>query len=489
MMALKREPGYYKTNFFKWKQRLGSSLLYYACNIAYLLANTYLLFYYTNCAGLDAGKIGFMFVVTKLIDAVTDYLVGTWVDRTDTKMGRYRPWLLAGGPILAVGMVALFSVPTGWGEAAKMAWAYISYIVFSFGYTLECIPASPLVSSLSADDAERTKLLTANQIFSSLGNATSSLFVLPMVYFFAGSVNAAGDALARGYRLTNMILGVVVIILITISVFNIVEVNPPIEEKSVKGKVKHNIFTDIKDIFKNKYYIICILYVFFNFLGFYGSMAAIQYYFTYVIGNTDLMGVCMSITSLLPIPVMLVSAYMNARGVSKGKLLLIGGIISSVATLPMIFNTSTAVVLISIIISTIGSGMRSNIMFAVFPDVYDYTEYQTGRYLGGTQYAFIGLGSKVASALASYLVSALLVWGAYGDGSALNAHLSAGGTVDSLAGAYPKAIMAIKIAFLGLTIVTNILNVLVIAKYDLDKKNPEIQAELSKRRQIRASEA
>ena len=91
MQKLKHEPAYYETTKFKWRQRIGFGISDYACNLAYLLANTYLLFYYTNCAGLAAGAVGFMFVVTKFIDAFTDYMVGAMIDRTDTKMGRYRP--------------------------------------------------------------------------------------------------------------------------------------------------------------------------------------------------------------------------------------------------------------------------------------------------------------------------------------------------------------------------------------------------------------
>lgn len=119
MQKLKHEPAYYETTKFKWRQRIGFGISDYACNLAYLLANTYLLFYYTNCAGLAAGAVGFRFVVTKFIDAFTDYMVGAMIDRTDTKMGRYRPWMLYGAPVLAVGMVLLFSVPTGWSRRCK----------------------------------------------------------------------------------------------------------------------------------------------------------------------------------------------------------------------------------------------------------------------------------------------------------------------------------------------------------------------------------
>ena len=251
MQILKHESSYYQTTGFKWRQRIGFGISDYACNLAYLLANTYLLFYYTNCAGISAGAAGFMFVVTKFIDAVTDYVVGAMIDHTDTKMGRYRPWMLFGAPVLAVGMVLLFSVPTGWEAGAKLAWAYITYIVFSFGYTLVNIPLTPIVTALSSNPAERTKISTTRQVFANLGSLTSSLFVIPMVYFFAGSPDAAGAELASGYRNTNIVLGLIVIVIMCICVFTIVEINPP-----TQAVAKSTFLQDFGNAFKNKYYII-----------------------------------------------------------------------------------------------------------------------------------------------------------------------------------------------------------------------------------------
>ena len=250
MQILKHEPSYYETTAFKWRQRIGFGISDYACNLAYLLANTYLLFYYTNCAGLGASAVGFMFVVTKFIDAFTDYMVGSLIDRTDTKMGRYRPWMLCGAPVLAIGMVLLFSVPTGWSAGAKLAWAYVTYVIFSFGYTLVNIPMAPIVSALSPSPTERTKIATTRTVFSNLGSLTSSLFVIPMVYYFAGSQDATGAALATGYRNTNIVLGLMVIVIMCLCVFNTAEINPP-----SKTVAKSSILQDLGAVFKNKYYI------------------------------------------------------------------------------------------------------------------------------------------------------------------------------------------------------------------------------------------
>lgn len=128
--------------------------------------------------------------------------------------------MLFGAPVLAIDMVILFSVLTGWNSGAKLAWAYISYILFSFGYTLVNIPMTPIVTTLSPDPVERTNIVTTKQMFASLGSLTSSLFVLPLVQFFSGSADATGSALATGYRMTNVVLGSIVILIMIICVLN-----------------------------------------------------------------------------------------------------------------------------------------------------------------------------------------------------------------------------------------------------------------------------
>lgn len=85
---------------FIWRQRIGFGISDYACNLAYLMVNTYLLIFYTDVAGIPAASAAFMFLITKFIDAFTDYMVGALVDRTNTKMGRNRPWMLAGARYL-----------------------------------------------------------------------------------------------------------------------------------------------------------------------------------------------------------------------------------------------------------------------------------------------------------------------------------------------------------------------------------------------------
>lgn len=472
MQKLKHEPAYYETTKFKWRQRIGFGISDYACNLAYLLANTYLLFYYTNCAGLAAGAVGFMFVVTKFIDAFTDYMVGAMIDRTDTKMGRYRPWMLYGAPVLAVGMVLLFSVPTGWSAGAKLAWAYVTYVIFSFGYTLVNIPMAPIVSSLSASATERTKISTTRTVFSNLGSLTSSLFVLPMVYFFSGSKDATGAALATGYRNTNIVLGIIVIIIMAICVFSIVEINPP-----TKSAGKSSLIKDIGSLVKNKYYIMFLGEVFFLFLGYLSMYGAMQYYYTYIVGDVSGMSLALTLLTLLAIPTMILAAYLNGKGIAKIKLIQFGAIVDCVGFAILFFTSNGTIATASLGLIGLGFGFRSSMFFSMMPDIFDYTEWQVGRNLGGTQNAIQGFVNKVSSAAASAIVSALLVWGNY-DAAKLDKAMADG---ISITKEFPQTHTAINFAFGGLALVATILSIVVLIPYDLDKKYPQIRAELNQR--------
>ena len=170
---------------FLWRQRIGFGISDYACNLAYLMVNTYLLIYYTDVAGISAAAAGFMFLITKFFDAFTDYMVGTLIDKTNTRMGRNRPWMLAGAPVLAIGMILLFTAPD-FGTTGKLAWAYFTYMLFSFGYTLVNIPMASILPTLSADPMERTNIATSRSIFSSLGSLTSASMALFLIAKLGG---------------------------------------------------------------------------------------------------------------------------------------------------------------------------------------------------------------------------------------------------------------------------------------------------------------
>ena len=463
MQVLKPEASYYQTPAFKWRQRIGFGISDYACNLAYLVANTYLMFYYTNCAGINAGAIGVMMVVTRFVDAFTDYMVGVFIDRTDTKHGRYRPWMLAGAPVLAVGMALVFAVPVSWGDGAKLAWAFISYFIMSFGYTMVNIPMAPIVSALSPEPAERTKIATTRTVFSNLGSMTASLFTLPLIWMFAGasdanSFNAVDNAAkAVGYRNTNIILAVMVVVILVVCFLMTVEINPP--SKVVQ---QSSFVDDLKHIFQNKYYIILLASTFCLFVGYFCMFGAMQYYYNYVLADPGSQPLGSTLLTVCAIPTMVLAAALNGKGFSKRNLMIFGTAVDAVgyAILFLVANPTVATVALGII--GLGMGFRQSMYFSIMPDIFDYTEWQF-----------------VVSAASGSLVSALLVWCAYESHISELDSLAAAGT--PIGASFPQIEMAFKIAYGGVSVIVCVIGVLLMLPYDLDKKYAQIRADLDAR--------
>ena len=440
---------------FLWRQRIGFGISDYACNLAYLMVNTYLLIYYTDVAGISAAAAGFMFLITKFFDAFTDYMVGTLIDKTNTRMGRNRPWMLAGAPVLAIGMILLFTAPD-FGTTGKLAWAYFTYMLFSFGYTLVNIPMASILPTLSADPIERTNIATSRSIFSSLGSLTSASMALFLI------AKLGGDNVVKGYFRTNLVFGVIVVIILLICVASIREVNPA--PQVVK---KTSVFHDFKCLMQNKPYLLMAGDTYFLFVGYLGMFAAIAYYFKYIVGNEMQTSAAISIMTIAPILTMLLSPVANKRFGKKditqfGTLVGILGFI-----LVGISGGNTSVIYAGILLAGLGNGFRTTMYYSMLADVVDYGEWKFKKNLAGTQAAVSGFVNKVASASASAIVAWLLSSGGY-DGTA---------AVQS-----PAAQTSIIAAFVGLPILCNAACMILLHFYKLDKGYGTIKKELEERK-------
>jgi GPH family glycoside/pentoside/hexuronide:cation symporter len=294
-----------------------------------------------------------------------------------------------------------------------------------------------------------------------------------MIRFFSGSSTATGAALASGYRNTNIVLGLAVVVIMCICVFSVVEINPPTTQQEKKS----SFLQDMGNVFNNKYYIMILLLVYFLFVGYLGMYGAIQYYYSYIIGNDDAMRLAMSLLTILAIPTMIFAAYLNGKGVHKVKLMQFGAIVDAIGYAILFFTSNGTIATAALGLIGLGFGFRSGMYYSMLPDVFDYTEYKCGKSLAGTQTAVSGFLNKVASASATAIIAALLVWGG-SKAENLDAAIAAG---QSIAEVYPKAYTAINFAFGGLSLVSTIIAIIVLIPYDLDKKYPEIRAELDRR--------
>src|SRR3954470_21779623 len=152
-----------------------------ANNLTFSLASAFLLIYYTDVAGIAAATAGTLFLVIRVWGGVTDLFAGRITDKTNTRWGRFRPYVLFGSIPLLLLNVALFSIPSGLSLGAKVMYAYLSYALFSLAYSFVNIPYGSLSAAMTQVPEERAKLSTARMVASSLTILLIAVVVSPQI--------------------------------------------------------------------------------------------------------------------------------------------------------------------------------------------------------------------------------------------------------------------------------------------------------------------
>ena len=153
----------------------------FANNLAFSLSTTFLLLYYTDVVGLPAAAIGTMFLIVRLWDAFADLFAGRMVDRTMTRWGKFRPFILFGSIPLLVMSVLTFSVPAGWDGGAQLMYAYLTYAVLGLIYSMVNVPYGSLATAMTQLSRERAKLAVARGLGAGLGGLLLTFIIAPQI--------------------------------------------------------------------------------------------------------------------------------------------------------------------------------------------------------------------------------------------------------------------------------------------------------------------
>lgn len=152
--------------YLNWKNKIGYGSGDIAGNTVYAFLSTFLMFYLTDTVGMNVGIVGTLMAVSKLLDSVTDIFFGALIDRTHTKMGKARPWMLFGYIGCAVLLVFVFMIPDSWGDAAKYTYFFITYTLLNaVFYTANNIAYATLTALITKNTAERVQLGSLRYMF------------------------------------------------------------------------------------------------------------------------------------------------------------------------------------------------------------------------------------------------------------------------------------------------------------------------------------
>ena len=178
--------GYYKLS---WLQRIGFGSGDLAQNLIYQTVSMWLLFFYTNVFGLKPAAAALMFLIVRIVDVVWDPIVGTFVDKKNPKLGKYRAYLILGGiPLTGLAILCFWN-----GFSGSLLYAYITYVGLSMCYTLVNVPYGALNSSLTRDTDEITVLTSTRMFMANLGGLAVSMGIPIVIALFAPN-DAAGEA-------------------------------------------------------------------------------------------------------------------------------------------------------------------------------------------------------------------------------------------------------------------------------------------------------
>ena len=380
------------------KEKIGYSLGDAASNFYWKTFEFFLMIFYTDVFGISAAAVGTMLLVTRIADAVADPAMGAIADRTKTRWGHFRPYILWFALPLAVAGVLTFTTPH-LGGGAKLVYAYITYSLLMFLYTAVNIPYTALMGVMTSNSQERTSISSIRFIGAFIAGAFVQGFTKWFVKFF-GSGNDA-----RGWQLTMVLYGVLAVALLALCFANTRErVTPPAQQDS-------DIKRDLGDLFGSRPWLVLVgvLLLVLAAFAIKGSVSA--YYFKYFVKREDLIGaflvsnalaflVAVSITSRMAKWFGKKPLFMMAIG--GGGLIIAGFWLAGSSDLVLIFGLQ--------IVSSFVIGFNSPLVFAMFADTADHAEWRTGRRTTGLVFASAIFSTKIGVAIGGLMSGLILAY-------------------------------------------------------------------------------
>lgn len=392
------------TSPLSFKEKVGYGMGDMASNFYMGFFALFLLYYYTDVYGISASAAATMLLVTKFIDAISDPAMGLLADRTSTRWGKYRPYLLWMAIPYALLGYLLFLGPE-FGDTGKLIFAYVSYSLVMLAYTAINVPYSGLMAVIHPESSERTKAAQFRFIFASMGSLVVGASAKPLVELLGG-----GDELL-GFRLT-IILFAVLSVAVFWYTFAVTKerVKPTKHEASIKE--------DLSALLENKSWLILVCTGILVVVGLVARFASIAYYTKYYMGDdganiflwmdqTTLIISCGLLGQLFGalITPMLVTRF------EKHRLMFAINLFHAMLLL-YAFTISPDNLTITIIVHTLGIitfGIAITLLFTMYTDCVEYGEWKTGNNSAGLTVSAsmfsLKLGSAVGGALPGFILA------------------------------------------------------------------------------------
>lgn len=385
-----------------WTNVLGYGLGDVANNFAFAMGALFLLNYYTDVAGISAAAAGTMLAVVRIYDAVMDVVAGRVIDRTSTRWGRFRPFLLWGAIPLMLLSVAVFAVPGSWSATEKLIYAYVTYALLGTAYYFVNIPYGSLATVMTQQPRERARIGASRTIMASMTFVFLALVLGPVVRKLSG---AELQAQLTQFTLILATAGLVLYFICFKSTREVVKRD--VESPALKDSVG-TLFTN-RPLMMLCVVALCVL------IGYFALTASAMYYARYVLGDAKLFVTMIVIIALIGalIAAPLVPMLVGRFGKKNAFLLGLG---LGAAGFTSLFLTSAAtigMVYFSLGLGAVGVMMSMTVMWALEADTVEYGEWKTGIRIEGLTYSFFSFTRKCGQALGGSIPAFLLAGSGY----------------------------------------------------------------------------
>lgn len=441
---------------------------------------TYLNVYYTDVlklTGVWGGAFLVIFpIISKIVDAITNVAMGYIIDRTRTKEGKARPWLLLSAPLLAVTGILLFTVPSG-SETVQIIWVMVSYNLFySFAYTIFNMSHNLMVPLSTRDTTQRGSLSVFNQIATIMMSGILVALVFPMVI-----MPAIGADKSKWIVLMS-VLSILALPLTLLEYFftkeRVTLENQGTEEAAIPFRAQ------LKAIFTDRYMLIIYAYFLIYTFGTSIKNLSLVYFCNYVLGtyNDGITQTLISVIGGIPMGIGIFAVWPLAKEFGKRNVTLVGFILYAIGSaVCWLFPTNMVIMLVGQFIKNIGGLPCSYVFMALFADVLDHVEWRSGIRCDGIAMSVYNIIAVAMVGICTGIFNGMLSQSEYVAPSVVG-----GVTVAAEQSAAIKS--AITFGFVGLEVITGIILAVLLVFLNVEKNIDKEQAEIKARREKGSAE-
>jgi GPH family glycoside/pentoside/hexuronide:cation symporter len=403
-----------------WRNHIGYGVGQGGGGLIYTLGTTFLLVYYTNVAHIDPAISATIILVSKVLDGLSDLLMGYIIDRTRSRFGKARPWLLRFCFPTILCLIATFSVPESLVGVAQVAYVFITYNLFTtVCYTVITVSYNSLNSLITTDQYERGVNSIFGMTFYTIALLCLNMFMLKLTAFFGD-----GDMYSRkGWTTTVAVIAVAQCLLILGTFLSCRELNTPAQgdpaagASAVKAK-RPNVLIIWKMLFKNKYWVEYVLALCTVNISSVVIMGSAVFYAEFVLGDAGVYSQ-LSVALYVAMFIGIISTSVFIKKLGKRNTAIIGvGVLIAGTLLTGFLPQTTGLTAVTLAVRGFGVGFPSAIGAAILQDTLTYGKWKTGVDMVGMGNAASSFSAKIAGGVGTAIIGWVLSAGGFDSGVA-----------------------------------------------------------------------